>query len=253
MKWVLPIFFALSGFLTQAFATNSLHVQGAYFATPTERYAHNIMGSLPAHIDLVVSTAQCKTCATNTSSLTARLPENLVFEDFAPRLIDLDNDGQQEILVVESDQQQGSRLAMWEIKQGQLVRGASSAFIGQRFRWLAPIGVADFYRNGKPLIAYVEKPHLDKVLRLVRREGNQLVQVEQVSGITNHLIGQETVQSRIEYCPNGPMIVALSSDAQRILTVQWAAKGHIVRDAGPAVSRSLPNQNSFSRLCSNVE
>lgn len=249
MTRTLPLFFALSGLLTQAFAANGPHVLDAQFATPTDRYAHNIMGSLQAHTDLVVSVAQCKTCPANSPPLIARLPDSLVFEDFAPRLIDLDNDGHHEILVVESDQQQGSRLALWEVIQGQLQRVASSDFIGQRFRWLAPIGVADFYRSGKPMIAYVEKPHLDKVLRLVRREGSQLVQVEQILGMTNHMIGQEKVQSRIENCPNGPIIVTLSSDAQRIMTVHWTQKGHVIRDAGPALSGTLPDRSSFSTRC----
>lgn len=249
MKSLLSILFALSSWMSQAVAANDQYIASAKFAMPTDRYAHNIMGSRPAHTDLVVLTTDCKTCLPKQPPLTVRLSDNLVFEDFAPRLIDLDKDGHHEILVVESDQQLGSRLALWEIKQGQLVRGASSAFIGQRFRWLAPIGVADFYQEGKPLIAYVEKPHLDKVLRLVRREGNQLVQVEQISGITNHLIGQETVQSRIELCPNGPMIVALSNDAQRIMTIRWIKKNHIIRDVGSAPSRELPKQNSFAELC----
>jgi hypothetical protein len=212
----------------------------AQYRQATERYPHNIMGALSAHTTLAVQWAACPSCPPEPESLSAVLPEALVFEDFAPRLVDINGDGTPEVLVVESHQKQGARLALWEIQQGRLVRGASTDFIGTRFRWLAPIGVADFLGQGIALAAYVEKPHLDKVLRLVRRDGDRLVPVASVPNVTNHLIGQESVQSRVESCPEGPRIVLLSANAQRVLVVGWGAQGRSVRDVGPARDRQLP-------------
>jgi len=214
----------------------------AHFSQPTQRYPHNIMGALSAHIRLEVQVADCKTCPQHPRALGVTLPDALVFEDFAPRLVDLNGDGVQEILVVESDQHRGARLALWEIDQGQLVRGASTDFIGTRFRWLAPVGVADFEGKGTRWVAYVEKPHLDKVLRLVRRQGDRLVPVDAIHQVTNHVIGQASVQSRIEVCPEGPVMVMLSGDAKRVVAVRWGRPSHSVRDLGPSLDRQLPAQ-----------
>lgn len=196
----------------------------AEYANPTDRYPHNIMGNRAAHTDLIVALAPCADCGDGAAALAVRLPENLVFEDFAPRLLDLDGDGQSEILVVESDQSKGSRLAVWDVLRGddspRLVRQATTDFIGTRFRWLAPIGAADFDGDGAIELAYVEKPHLDKILRIVRPEGNFLKPIASVAGVTNHAIGQEEVQSRIEVCAGVPTIFALDGSGEMILSIQ---------------------------------
>lgn len=70
-------------------------------------------------------------------------------------------DGIVEVVVAESDESNGSRLAVWEVivaaSDGpKLVRGAAGSFIGTRFCWLAPIGAADFDGDGLVELAYVE-------------------------------------------------------------------------------------------------
>ncbi len=196
----------------------------AEYANPTDRYPHNIMGNLSAHTDLVVGLEPCPLCSEKLDRLIVRLPGHLVFEDFAPRLIDLDGDRRPEIVVVESDESEGSRLAVWEVRveagKPKLVRAATTDFIGTRFRWLAPIGAADFDGDGAIELAYVEKPHLDKILRIVRIDGERLTRVASVQGVTNHAIGQESVQSRIEICAGVPTIIALNGNGDAILQVQ---------------------------------
>lgn len=196
----------------------------ADYANPTDRYPHNIMGRLNAHTDLIVTLDPCPDCGTSPITLAIRLPTNLVFEDFAPRLIDLNSDGRHEIITVESDQSKGSRLAVWEViqdaDQPRLIRSASTDFIGTRFRWLAPIGAADFNGDGTVEIAYVEKPHLDKILHIVRRDGTRLKRIASVAGVTNHAIGQEEVQSRIELCDGIPTIFALDASGERLLSIR---------------------------------
>lgn len=196
----------------------------ADYANPTDRYPHNIMGSLSAHTDLVVTLKPCQNCAENREPIVVRLPENLVFEDFAPRLIDLDLDGRPEIVVVESHQNKGARMAVWEVVGGDgspaLVRGAATDFIGRRFRWLAPIGAADFDRDGSLELAYVETPHLGKTLRIVERDGHRLREIAAVQGVTNHAIGQETVHSRIEVCSGNPVIFALDAGGRQIVSIR---------------------------------
>lgn len=225
----------------QAMAQAASHPQpvSATYATPTDRYPHDIMGGLMAHTDLVVGFERCAGCAPET--LAIRLSDDLVFEDFAPRLVDLDGDGVMEIVVVESHQTQGARLAVWDLVSDQgrarLSRGATTPYIGTRFRWLAPIGAADFDGDGAVEFAYVEKPHLDKILRIVRRDGPKLSQVASISGVTNHAIGQEQVHSRIEDCRGGPAIIALNADGTRIVSVRMGGNGLVWREIAEAEQR----------------
>lgn len=203
--------------------TPLMAVQAAY-ASPTDRYPHNIMGRLSAHTDLVVTVASCPDCAETGEKIVVRLPEHLVFEDFSPRLIDLDLDGRPEIVVVESHQNKGARLAVWDVVGGdgapKIVRAAATDFIGRRFRWLAPIGAADFDGDGTLELAYVETPHLGKTLRIVKRDGARLIERAAVEGVTNHAIGQETVQSRIETCDGIPVIFALDASGERFVSIR---------------------------------
>lgn len=215
----------------------------AEYANPTDRYPHNIMGNLPAHTDLVVGLEPCPQCAEKLDRLIVRLPGHLVFEDFAPRLIDLDGDRRPEIVVVESDESEGSRLAVWEVRveagKPKLARAATTDFIGTRFRWLAPIGAADFDGDGAIELAYVEKPHLDKILRIVRIDGERLARVASVQGVTNHAIGQESVQSRIEICAGVPTIIALTGNGDAIVQVQMKGGDLEVMQGDKTESRYL--------------
>ena len=233
-----------------AFAWSPAHAAGqetalprpmrAEYSNPTDRYPHNIMGSRMAHTDLIVSLEPCPQCSRE-SDTAVRLPEHLVFEDFAPRLVDMNGDGRAEIVVVESDQTKGSRLAVWDVilveGKARLVRGATTDFIGKRFRWLAPIGAADFDGDGVIEFAYVEKPHRDKILRIVRRDGRHLRQVASVQGVTNHAIGQEEVQSRIETCAGVPTIFALDASGQLTLSIQMSDRAETVTELGKAKMR----------------
>ena len=74
-----------------------------------------------------------------------------------------------------------------------LVRGAATDYIETRFRWLAPIGAAEFDGDWTVEFAYVEKPHLDKVLRVVRRDSRRLSLVASVQGVKNHAACSQTL------------------------------------------------------------
>lgn len=206
----------------------------AQYAGPTNRYPHNIMGTIPGRTDLVVELSG----SNGHRTVRIRQPEPLVFEDFAPQLVDLDRDGRPEIVTVESDQTRGARLTVWDVTEeaGEIGirRGASTDFIGRRFRWLAPIGAADFDGDGAIELAYVETPHLSRVLKLVRRDGQLLREVARVSGVTNHAIGQEQVQSRIAICSDGPQVVLLDDSGTRMVAVRFDRTDPEIRDLGAA-------------------
>lgn len=249
--FVFGLAFAWSPTQTAGQETSAPQPIRAEYANPTDRYPHNIMGSLSAHTDLIVSLEPCPECSEEVEMLAIRLPENLVFEDFAPRLADLNGDGRNEVIVVESDQTKGSRLAVWDVimegGEPKLKRVAATDHIGTRFRWLAPIGAADFDGDGATEFAYVEKPHLDRILRVVRRDGKRLRRVASVPGVTNHAIGQEDVQSRIETCPDGPTIFALDASGQGILSIQVNSGAAEVTEVGKAEVRHQLDERTFCR------
>lgn len=216
----------------------------AFYAEPTNRYDHNIMGSIRGWGRLEVDIAPCSSCKSGVVRVRIDQPQSRVFEDFAPRLWDISGDGRPEIVAVESDLARGSRLAVWEVTEGaggaSLRRLATTAYLGTRHRWLAPIGAADFDRDGAIEIAYVEKPHLDRVLRVVRLDGNRLVKVASLAGVTNHTIGQEQVESLVRTCDGAPEIVALSAEGQHVLAITWGTQGLAARQIGKSVNRRLP-------------
>ncbi len=196
-----------------------LSIQSARFALPTDRYPHNVLGDLRGFgaLDVTLDTG---------TTLRLTLPDSRVFEDIAPRLWDIDGDGQPEVVAVESDQRLGARLTAWSIDATQtapaLTLRAASDFIGTRFRWLAPVGIADFTGDGQPEIAYVAMPHLAKRLILVELAGNRFVPVAQMDGVSNHRIGQDFITGGVVICTDGPRILVPSGDWQRRLQVRYA-------------------------------
>ncbi len=189
----------------------------ARFAEPTNRYPHGVLGDLPGFAALEVA-------LDGGTTLRLILPDDRVFEDVAPRLWDIDADGIAEIVVVESDQRRGARLTAWSARRetdgtSGLVLRAAGDFIGTRFRWLAPAGMADFTGNGRPEIAYVEMPHLARRLVLVRLEGDRLVPIDRLGGVSNHRIGDDFIAGGVRDCGGPPEVLTPSADWRRVTRV----------------------------------
>lgn len=189
-------------------------ISTAQFTDPTTRYQHGVLGDAVEWGALHLETA-----ADNRKKLTFTLPQSLVFEDIAPRLIDVDGAAGPEIVVVESHRDKGARLAVWN----ETGRIASTPFIGRRNRWLAPIGAADLDGDGTVEIAYVDRPHLAKVLRVWRFDDGQLNEIAAASGFSNHQIGWDYIQGGIRDCGQGPEMIVASGDWQNVLAVSYMA------------------------------
>lgn len=225
---VLPItlFLAATGL---AFASMAGGIVAARYGEPTARYPHGALGDPEEHASLAVRLADGR-------RLAVRLSDTLVFEDTAPRLADLDGDGGNEVIVVESHERHGARLAVWGLVGDRLARRAATPFIGRRFRWLAPAGIADLDGDGSPELAYVETPHLGKALKIVRLDGDRLVPVAAVQGLANHRFGDPFIQGRVATCDGRPTILTASGDWTRILGATLSGDRLWVRDLGPYLS-----------------
>lgn len=188
-------------------------VVSARYDGPSTRYAHGVLGDAIEHTTLTLSYS-------DGTSRGFVLPEDMVFEDTAPRVMDLDFDGSPEVMVVESSQTQGARLAVY----GAQGRITATAFIGSRFRWLAVIGAADLDGDGHMEIAYIDRPHLAKTLRLYRYRDARLMEVASLSGLTNHRIGETDIAGGVRACAGSPELLVASADWSQIISVTFDKK-----------------------------
>lgn len=184
---------------------------GAQFDGPTLSYAHGILGDAIEFSDLVIETEDWA----HRVRYRITLPVNHVFEDLAPRLWDITGDGTPEVVVVETDVALGGALAIYD-ETGKL---AETPHIGRPNRWLAPVGAADFDGDGRIEVAFVDRPHLAKTLRVFEWDGSGLVLDAELAGLTNHRIGEDFISSGVRNCGDGPeMVTADASWAQVMVT-----------------------------------
>ncbi len=207
-------------------------IEAARYGGPTDRYAHDVLGDA-----LEWGTLELRLAGGGVRRFV--LDPQLVFEDLAPRLADLDGDGAPEVIVVESSLELGARLAVW----GADGRIAATPHIGQAFRWLAPVGAADLDGDGRVEIAYVDRPHLAKTLRVWRFAEGRLQEVAALEGVSNHRIGWDRIEGGVRTCGAGPELVVPSGDWDSVLALRLEAEGIVPRELGTysteAVERAL--------------
>ncbi len=189
-------------------------IKSAEFRDPTTRYTHGILGDAVEYGSLHISVADKVTGKKNT--VTIELPWDHVFEDIKPRLADIDNDGNLEVVVIETDVSKGAALAVYD-EFGKL---AETPHIGRSHRWLAPVGIADFNGDGDMDIAYIDRPHLAKKLRIWSYRNGKLVKIASAKNLTNHKIGWDFIVGGVRDCGNGPEIITANGGWRKIMLTQ---------------------------------
>lgn len=204
-------------------------VATARYEEPTTRYAHGVLGDAIEHGALVMETETGR-------SVRVRLPERRVFEDTEPRVVDVNGDGDAEVIVVESDMALGARIAIYDADG--LV--AANEYIGRTNRWLAPVGIgaADLDGDGAIELAFVDRPHLAKTLRIFRFENDALTLVGEFPGVTNHRIGERDIAGGIRDCGDGPEMIVAAADWSRVLAVRFSGTSFETTDLGRHRGRS---------------
>ena len=197
-------------------------IASARYLEPTTRYAHGVLGDAIEYGALEMRVKGGK-------RLKLTLPETNVFEDLEPRLVDLDGDGAPEVVTVESHRDLGARLAIY----GENGLIAATPHIGRTNRWLAPLGAADLDGDGKIELAYIDRPHLAKTLRIWRFDNGELVHLVDQPGLTNHKIGEDFISGGIRDCGAGPEIVTASGNWSRVMVTTYGGGKVASRDAGP--------------------
>ncbi len=195
-------------------AAGQNNIAQAWYGGATTRYAHAVLGDSIEADTLYIKQHNQSGCA-----LSLTLAPHSVFEDITPRIADVTGDGQDNVITIESHEDYGASLAIYAIKDRQVVKVTSTPYIGTRFRWLAPIGTADFNADDILDIALIRTPHLAGVLQIwsFAAESPELLIAE--AGYSNHKIGQNFITGGISVCSDGPRIVVPDIRWQNTLTV----------------------------------
>lgn len=211
-----------------ATSASAEQIVGARFADPTDRYGHAVLGDAIEWGALEIQT--------DSSDKVIRfvLPRDHVFEDVAPRLADVDGDGAPEVIVVETDMRLGGALAIYGA-QGKI---AETPHIGLSHRWLAPIGAVDLDGDGHVEVAYVDRPHLAKTIRVWRFRKGALEPVADAAGFTNHRIGESDIAGGIRDCGKGPEMIVATANWARVIAVRFQDGAFKGEDLGPHRGRA---------------
>lgn len=194
----------------------------AWLAGATRRYRHGVLGDEIEASELRVRTPKGR-------QFRFKLRADSVFEDLVPRLVDVDGDGRDEILLVRSHRAAGAAAMLLGLRGSRLVRLAESPAIGRAKRWLNPIGAADFDGDGKMEIAVVETPHIAGQLVLYEIEGRRLREAARYPGYSTHVIGSTALEmfALLDVNGDGAMDIVLPDQTRRTLQAVSLAKGRL--------------------------
>ncbi len=201
-------------------------IVSAEYAEPTDRYAHGILGDAIEWGALQITT--------DAGVRRFTLSQDRVFEDVAPRLADIDGDGAPEVIVVETLASEGAQLAVYD-ETGKI---AATPHIGRTNRWLAPIGIADLDGDGFVEIAYIDRPHLAKTLRVWRYVDGALEPVADLPDLTNHRIGERDIGGGIRDCGQGLEMITANADWTKVMATTLRDGQLQTRAIGSHVDRS---------------
>lgn len=222
----------LAAFVWQGAAASE--IESAAFEEPTELYGHLVLGK--SH-----NWAALRIGLSDGSEQVLRL-QGSVFEDTEPRLVDMDLDGAAEILTVESAPRVGARLVFYGLRDGEVTLLAATPFIGQTNRWYAPVGAFDLDGDGVVEFAFVDRPHLAKVLRVWRYvpQGDRvrLEETATFAQVTNHRIGEDWISGGIRRCGSAPEMILATGNWADMIAVAYEEGAWVKRVLGSSTARS---------------
>lgn len=205
--------------------SNGNGIQSAWYDDATSRYAHGVLGDAIEPSTLVVSDD-------NGCTVSVVLDQAHVFEDLAPRLANMDGNAGAEVITVRSHREYGAQIAIYQLTGEALTLLTTTPYIGTSNRWLAPVGVADFNQDGDMDIAYVDRPHLAKILRVWSYRNGKLDQIANKHGYSNHRIGEAFITGGLKTCDQETTMITADGRWNRILETTVKGNQLISMDIG---------------------
>lgn len=215
-------------------------IDAAWYAAPTTRYRHGVLGdAIEAGALIVRSRGQ---------TLRLDLPKTQVFEDQTPRIADLDGDGVDEVITIRASSRAGAAVTIYGVESGKLVQKATTPYIGRANRWLNIAAIAPFRGGAAKQIAYVETPHIGGTLRLWAYRDGDLMQIGRAGGFSNHKIGARELRlsAVADYDGDGRVELFVPSNNRRTLYVMdlqpggWRRRAAITLKSPIAVMKATP-------------
>ncbi len=162
------------------------NIRAAWLSKPTRRYQHGILGDRIEAGALSVSDGFG-------GKHEFTLPIDEVFEDRYARIVDLDGDGFDEIVVVRSSIKHGAALAIFQLSGQGLVEVARTPPLGRRGSWLNPAGFGDYDGDGNIEIAMVVMPDFSGQLEFWEYKKGGLTREMSLRGFSNHVTGSRVM------------------------------------------------------------
>lgn len=188
-----------------------------FLTGPTEGYPHDVLGDPLEAKTITLVDAQEHPYVSGV----IQIDPGDVIEGIAPIWVDLDEDGEREIIVTQSNAGSGARIVVYR-EDGSLY--ASGEPIGQGFRWRHQLAAAQFIPGGPLEIAVIRTPHIGGVLELYAVEGGRLVVRTELHGYSSHQIGSRNLDGALaaDFDGDGKIEVVVPDQSQTNLAgIEW--------------------------------
>lgn len=157
-------------------------IRRAWYAAPTNRYAHGVLGDATEGGALIVKDESGREAKFD-------LPQSQVFEDLTPRIHDLDGDGSNEVVTIRSSKTGGSAVAIYGLRDGTLVELGVGSENGRPNRWLNIAGIVPD-GSGAATVYAVRTPHIGGRLFSLAYANGRITETNDIAGdVSNHVIG----------------------------------------------------------------
>lgn len=203
----------------------------ALYGGRTERYRHGALGDGVEGSRLLVVDAAGERVE---ASVTLDAPA--VFEGLSPLVADLDGDGDAEIVTTVADATDGARIRAYDVDGAELATGPSYGS-----GWRHQLCVAPFAPDGRPELAVVRKPHVDRTLEFYRLDDDGLTVTATHGRYASHTYGSRNVDGGLaaDLHGDGRSELLLPTADRRALAAVRRASGGVERASTLPLGGSL--------------
>jgi hypothetical protein len=204
----------------------------ALYGGRIDRYRHGALGDITEGSRLIIVNVDREQIETD-----IELDAPKVFEGLSPIVADLNDDGEPELVTTVADSADGARIRVYTVDGTELATGP---IYGPG--WRHQLAVARFAPDGRPELAVVRKPHVDRTVEFYCLAGSELTVTAQLPGYATHTYGSRNLDQALAADLDGDSRTELlvpTTDRQRLEAVRRT-------DSGAETSWSLSLDGTLS-------